>query len=39
MKQKILVGIIDILMCFLFLIPNQSLAVTSTSEYTNLRFK
>ena len=34
MKQKILVGIFTIFMCFMFLIPNQSLAVTSTSEYT-----
>lgn len=34
MKQKILVGIFAILMCFIFLMPNQSLAVTSTSEYT-----
>ena len=34
MKQKILVGIFVILMCFMFLISNQSLAVTSTNEYT-----
>ncbi len=34
MKQKILVEIFAIFMCFMFLISNQSLAVTSTSEYT-----
>lgn len=39
MKQKILVGIFAILMCFMFLIPNQSLAVTSTSEYTIQSYK
>lgn len=34
MKQKILSGIFIIIMCFILLIPNQSLGVISTSEYT-----
>ena len=34
MKQKILVGIFILIMCFMLLIPNRALAVTSTSEYT-----
>lgn len=34
MKQKIFAGIFVIIMCFMLQIPNQSLAVTSTSEYT-----
>ncbi len=34
MEQKILLGIFAVIMCFMLLIPNQSLAITSTSEYT-----
>lgn len=34
MKQKILSGIFVIIICFILLIPNQSLATVSTSEYT-----
>ena len=34
MKQKVLSGIFVIIMCFILLIPNQSLGVTSASEYT-----
>ncbi len=34
MKQKILVGIFILIMCFMLLIPNRALAVTPTSEYT-----
>lgn len=34
MKQKILIGIFVVIMCFIVLIPNQSLAVVSTHEYT-----
>lgn len=34
MKQKILSGILVIIMCFILLIPNQSLAVMETNEYT-----
>ena len=34
MKQKILSGIFIIIMCFILLIPNQSLAVMETNEYT-----
>ena len=34
MKQKSLSGIFVIIMCFILLIPNQSLGVISTSEYT-----
>ena len=33
MKQKILSGIFVIIMCFILLIPNQSLGVISTREY------
>lgn len=34
MKQKILSGILIIIMCFILLIPNKSLGVIPTSEYT-----
>lgn len=34
MKQKILSGIFVIIVCFILLIPNQSLGVISTGEYT-----
>ena len=34
MKQKILLGLFVIIICCLLLIPNQSLAVTSTNDYT-----
>ncbi len=34
MKQKISIGILVVIMFFMLIIPNQSLAVTPTSEYT-----
>lgn len=34
MKRKILSGIFVIIICFILLIPNKSLGVASTSEYT-----
>ena len=34
MKQKILSGIFIVIMCFILIIPNKSLGVTSSSDYT-----
>ena len=34
MKQRILIGIFIIIMYFIFLIPNQSIGATSSSDYT-----
>lgn len=39
MKQKILSVVFFIMMCFILLVPNKTLAVTSTNEYTIQSYK